>query len=475
MSGTNPVGGEMRPDTSLWYSFEPLLKPRQIVRVKGDKRAVLTQLVGAASRSLNMTSAEHAELWSALLAREAAVNTQLGPGWAAPHVSIPGSHGVLLVVGRSQEGIEYGRPEMGPVHLIFMFVTTPEGHGEYLRAVSTLAKAFRGKERDVRFKRALSATTPERVSAALCEQISRARVVVPRRLPAVTRTLIKHLFRFANDIEAEVILLFADVFRTPEELEPLMNSKVVLATRASPLPESLVARVKGVVRLSHNQLSHESAFQLALLQASARGLIGTGLVVSACGDRESDDLDSIRIETPSTLQAQLLDAEARKVVASEVLERALEIAVDLAEEGREGSPLGMSMVLGDYENVKALTQQLTINPFKGYSETERSILDPTLEETVKEFAAIDGAFVISGDGVIQSAGTYLSPPADTKVDLVSGLGARHRAGAAMSKATKAVVIVLSQSTGRVTVYRNGHEIMAVTPPRARIEFRSSES
>jgi DNA integrity scanning protein DisA with diadenylate cyclase activity len=38
-----------------------------------------------------------------------------------------------------------------------------------------------------------------------------------------------------------------------------------------------------------------------------------------------------------------------------------------------------------------------------------------------------------------------------------------------------VVIVLSQSTGRVTVYRNGHEIMAVTPPRARIEFRNPEA
>ena len=475
MSGEEPSAGEKRPDTNLWYRFEPLLKPRQIVRVKGDKRAVLTQLCAAASRSLNLSSAEHAELWSALLSREAAVNTQLGPGWAAPHVSIAGSHGVLLVVGRSHEGIDYGRPEMGPVHLIFLFVTSHEGHGDYLRAVSTLARAFRGEERGLRFKRALAATSPERLGNALCEQVARSRVVVPRRLPAVTRTLIKHLLRFAGDIDAEVILLFADVFRTPAELEPLMNHKVVLATRASPLPEALVARARGVVRLSHNQLSHESAFQLALLQASARGLIGTGLVVSACGDRESDDLDSIRIETPSKLHAQLLDAEARRIVASEVLERALEIAVDLAEQGREGAPMGMSMVLGDYENVKPLTQQLTINPFKGYSEPERSILDPTLEETVKEFAAIDGAFVISGDGVIQSAGTYLSPPADTKVDLVSGLGARHRAGAAMSKATKAVVIVLSQSTGRVTVYRGGREIMAVSPPRARIEFRNPEN
>lgn len=471
MSGSSSLPQDRPPDTTTWYRFESLLKPRQLVRVKGDKRAVLTQLAAAASRALNLSSAEHAELWSALLAREAAVNTQLGPGWAAPHATVQGTHSLLLVVGRTHDGIDWGRPELGLVHLVFMFITTPEGHNEYLRAVSTLAKAFRETEREARIKRALAAKTPERVASALSEQLARSRMVVPKRLPSVTRMLIKHLLRFAGDIEAEIILLFADVFREPAELEPLISKKVVLATRASPLPDSLVAKARGVVRLSHNQLSHESAFQLALLQASARGMIGSGLVVSACGDRESDDLDSIRIETPSKLHAQLLDAEARSVVTAEVLERAIEIAVDLAEEGREGSPVGMTMVLGDHDNVRPLTQQLTINPFRGYSDTERSILDPTLEETVKEFAAIDGAFVISGDGVIQSAGTYLSPPADVKVDLLSGLGARHRAGAALSKATKAVVIVLSQSTGRVTVYRGGREIMAVSPPRARIEFR----
>lgn len=474
MSGSEMPASQSRPDTGAWFAFEPVLNPRQIVRVKGDKRAALTQLVAAASRALNLSAADQADLWSSLLAREAAVNTQLGPGWAAPHVSIAGTHGMLLVVGRSHEGIDFGRPEMGPVHLIFLFVTSPEGHGDYLRAMSTLARAFRADEREARIRRALASKTPQRLAAALAEQLPRSRVVVSRRLPTVTRTLIKHLLRFAGDIEAEVILLFADVFRVPDELEPLIGPKVVLATRAMPLPQTLIAKAKGVVRLAHSHLSHESAFQLALLQASARGLIGSGLVVSACGDRESDDLDSIRIETPSMLHAQLLGAEARSIVAADVLQRAIEITVDIAEQGREGAPVGLTMVLGDFEHVKPLTQQLTINPFKGYSETERSLLDPTLEETIKEFAAIDGAFIVSGDGVIQSAGTYLSPPADVKVDLVSGLGARHRAGAAMSKATKAVVIVLSQSTGRVGVFRGGREIMAVSPARARVEFRNHE-
>ncbi|CAG0932203.1 partial PTS system fructose-specific EIIABC component, partial [Planctomycetaceae bacterium] len=260
MSGAQPGPVEKKPDTTSWYRFASLLKPRQIVRVKGDKRAALTLLAAAASRSLNMGAAEHAELWSALHAREAAVNTQLGPGWAAPHVILPGSQQLLLVVGRSQEGVDYGRPELGPVHLIFLFVTSPEGHNEYLRAVSTLARAFRDDEREERFRRALAAKSPERMAAALSEQLPRSRVVVPRKLPAVTRTLIRHLLQFASDINAEVFLLFADVFKVPSELAPLISKNVVLATRATPLPDELVARAKGIVRLSHNQLSHESAF-----------------------------------------------------------------------------------------------------------------------------------------------------------------------------------------------------------------------
>ena len=101
------------------------------------------------------------------------------------------------------------------------------------------------------------------------------------------------------------------------------------------------------------------------------------------------------------------------------------IANEIAVEGREGKPTGTIFVLGDTNSVNAYIRQLIINPFRGYSEAERSILDPGLDETIKEFASIDGAFVITGDGVVLSAGSYLRPPNDAEEDvgkLPSGFG-----------------------------------------------------
>ena len=68
-----------------------------------------------------------------------------------------------------------------------------------------------------------------------------------------------------------------------------------------------------------------------------------------------------------------------------------------------GTPVGTLFVVGDSDRVLSQSHQLVFNPFHGYPEDDRNILDPRLEETVKEFSAIDGAFVLRGDGVVLSA------------------------------------------------------------------------
>ena len=177
----------------------------------------------------------------------------------------------------------------------------------------------------------------------------------------------------------------------------------------------------------------------------------------------------MRIETPRLMISRIFSRTAKESVQPEVFERALQLMLEMSEEGREGKPIGTVIVLGDEDVVRDMTQQLTINPFRGYDESERNIFDSALEETVKEFSVLDGAFVVSKSGVLQSAGSYLSPPAEIRVELMSGLGTRHRVAAAITKATRALAIVLSQSTGRVTVFRGGKSVMTVTPSRSRIE------
>ena len=98
-----------------------------------------------------------------------------------------------------------------------------------------------------------------------------------------------------------------------------------------------------------------------------------------------------------------------------------------------------------------------LNPFHGYSRTLRSLLDLSLAETIKEFAMIDGAFIVQGDGMVVSAGTYLVPKSSTRLPL--GLGTRHHAAAAITAHTQAMAITVSQSTGTVTVFRHGQIVL----------------
>jgi DNA integrity scanning protein DisA with diadenylate cyclase activity len=125
--------------------------------------------------------------------------------------------------------------------------------------------------------------------------------------------------------------------------------------------------------------------------------------------------------------------------------------------------VGTTFVIGDYERVVRYCRQMVINPFRGYSEEEKSILDPSLEETVKEFSTIDGAFIIRGDGVIMSAGTFLRPEKDAP-NLPSGLGARHAAAAALTETTASVAVVVSQSTGSVSLFKGGGLVMSLERP-----------
>ena len=71
------------------------------------------------------------------------------------------------------------------------------------------------------------------------------------------------------------------------------------------------------------------------------------------------------------------------------------------------------------------------------------MLDPALEETLKEYAALDGAFIVRGDGVVLTAGSHLMPSPAAPTHLPGGLGTRHGAAAGISATTGAVAVCVS--------------------------------
>lgn len=141
-----------------------------------------------------------------------------------------------------------------------------------------------------------------------------------------------------------------------------------------------------------------------------------------------------------------------------VVEATMQVASDLAREGREKSPVGALFVLGDTERVMKHSRQVVLNPFEGHPPQDRNITDPRSWETIKEFAQIDGAIIVRDDGVVEAAGRYIEVRDPT--DLPSGLGGRHLAAAAVTTETKAVAITVSE-TGVVRIFSDGRILLRV--------------
>jgi DNA integrity scanning protein DisA with diadenylate cyclase activity len=84
-----------------------------------------------------------------------------------------------------------------------------------------------------------------------------------------------------------------------------------------------------------------------------------------------------------------------------------------------------------------------------------------MRETIKELAQLDGAFIVSDDGVVISACRYINASTDG-IDLPLGLGSRHLAAASITKQTNAVAVVVSESS-IVRVFDDGEIISEIIP------------
>lgn len=139
----------------------------------------------------------------------------------------------------------------------------------------------------------------------------------------------------------------------------------------------------------------------------------------------------------------------------------IELAVEIAREGREGRRIGTLFTLGDHEAVLAHSRPLILDPLVGHPGAARHVADPNLRGTIKELAQLDGAFVVDADGVFVSACRYLDA-AGLAVDIPFGLGSRHIAGAAITVTTGAVAVVVSESS-TVRVFCHGKLMGEIIP------------
>ena len=143
------------------------------------------------------------------------------------------------------------------------------------------------------------------------------------------------------------------------------------------------------------------------------------------------------------------------------LEPVIELAVEIAREGREGRRIGTLFTFGDAEAVLKHSRPLILDPLAGHTEEKRQIRDANLRGTIKELAQLDGAFVVSDQGIVLAACRYLDAMA-SDVALPYGMASRHLAGASISQVTDAVAIVVSESS-MVRVFNHGKLVAEIIP------------
>lgn len=142
------------------------------------------------------------------------------------------------------------------------------------------------------------------------------------------------------------------------------------------------------------------------------------------------------------------------IAPMEVMHAVLSLALEIAIEGREGRKIGTAFIIGDDKEIDRHSHQAILNPYKGHEAALRDIKNHENWESVKEFAQLDGVFVVNKSGLICAAGRYLDVNAKD-VNLPGGLGGRHRATAAITRLIPAVGITVSESGGLIRVFRDG--------------------
>lgn len=287
-------------------------------------------------------------------------------------------------------------------------------------------------------------------------------------MKGLSHRLIDCAREMAREAGARAILIYADACKNIERIKTESDGvDVILVTKdEDKLPKAFREAGK-VIAIPDLNLTRAGQMKIAITKGIAGGLLKKGdKAVCITGIAKFGYLDSVTIIDVGR-EYEILAAEhisdIFEGICPEVFEAVLNIALELAAQGREGRSVGTIFIIGDHENVLRFSRQMIINPFMGYKEEERNVLDPGLKDTVKEFSSLDGAFVIKDNGVMMTAGTHLNAAIEDG-DFPNGLGGRHIAAAGITSVTNAIAVVVSESTGTVRVFKNGKVFVGIEKP-----------
>jgi len=281
------------------------------------------------------------------------------------------------------------------------------------------------------------------------------------------KALLSIAARLRKEIQAEALVVLLEGTADFAKLKSLVGETKLIAAAdtADQLKGASEAGVLSVRIDMPNAPIYERLSQ-AVLEAVADDLLSPGAkVVALYSGFDIEALDSISVMDLDEHLNRLTGRDLRQLetrVPLDTLKLVVDLAIEIGREGREGKPVGTLFVVGDSRKVLANSHPTGFDPVRGYSRKERNLNDPRVREGIKEIAQMDGAIIVSADGVVEAACRYLDCSA-ANITLSKGLGARHWAAAAISRATNAVAITVSQSNGTVRIFQNGEVVLRIEP------------
>jgi len=291
-------------------------------------------------------------------------------------------------------------------------------------------------------------------------------VMEPLKFTDHFKSIIDHALHLSEELDAAGILILAEGEVDWSRLRRLVDDAKVLVVATQ--PEYLIgAEEYGFVPV-HVNTNEDEAVYTVLTQAILRAVADDSLppgsrIIAVYSGFDAMHFDSVSVINLGEHLDRLSGRDLRQLeskVPLKTLKQVVDLAVEIGREGREGKSVGTLFVIGDTRNVLMQSKPAGFDPMRGYQRKERNLNDPRTREGIKEIAQLDGAFVISSDGTCEAACRYLDTSTAT-ITLSKGLGARHWAGAAISKTTNALAIVVSQSSGTVRIFQNGEVVLRI--------------
>jgi len=301
----------------------------------------------------------------------------------------------------------------------------------------------------------------------------------PQRYTKQFSTFYNQAVEVAKLAEADALVIMVDGPSDWEKLNTKANGQKVIV--AGDTPEHLDgAKEAGLLPIALQMPGapvYERLTQTLIEAVADEFIVPNSSVVAVYSCFEPGKIDSLSFVRLHEHLGRLTARDLQSIetqVPLDTLKTVVDMAVEIGREGREGKPVGTMMVVGDTRKALAQSHEAVWDPVKGYNRKDRNLNEPKNRDAVKEIAQLDGAFIISVDGTVEATCRIIDT-APVELTMTKGLGSRHFAAAAISKNTKAIAIVVSESNGTVRLFQNGEVILRIEPFRRPMKIRGFDS